>query len=73
MPSFSCRIACYLSDDGGALLTYEAMHETSCFARHWVPFCKKFEIEPRAPEMYFGDVRNPTLFFPLFLTGFGFC
>jgi hypothetical protein len=22
-----------------------------------VPFCKKFEIEPRAPEMYFGEVR----------------
>ncbi|KAJ4972900.1 hypothetical protein NE237_006074 [Protea cynaroides] len=23
------------------------------FAREWVPFCKKFAIEPRAPETYF--------------------
>ncbi|KAK1552670.1 hypothetical protein Q3G72_021274 [Acer saccharum] len=31
----------------------EALSETAEFARKWVPFCKKFAIEPRAPEMYF--------------------
>lgn len=53
-----CRVACYLSDDGAALLTFEALTETASFARFWVPFCKKFEIEPRAPELYFQQVRR---------------
>ncbi|KAL5699889.1 cellulose synthase (UDP-forming) [Ranunculus cassubicifolius] len=43
----------YLSDDGASMLTFEALSETAEFARKWVPFCKKFSIEPRAPEMYF--------------------
>ncbi|GBG89411.1 hypothetical protein CBR_g49201 [Chara braunii] len=47
------KVACYLSDDGAAMLTFEALTETASFARAWVPFCKKHEIEPRAPEMYF--------------------
>ncbi|GBG64539.1 hypothetical protein CBR_g45235 [Chara braunii] len=47
------RVSCYLSDDGAALLTFEAMAETACFARSWIPFCKTFDIEPRAPEVYF--------------------
>ncbi|KAB2597232.1 cellulose synthase A catalytic subunit 2-like [Pyrus ussuriensis x Pyrus communis] len=34
------KVACYLS-------------ETSELARKWVPFCKKFSIETRAPEWYF--------------------
>ncbi|KAE9610252.1 putative hexosyltransferase chromatin regulator PHD family [Lupinus albus] len=48
------KVACYLSDDGAAMLTFEALSETSEFARRWVPFCKKYNIEPRAPEWYFG-------------------
>ncbi|KGN61215.1 cellulose synthase A catalytic subunit 7 [UDP-forming] [Cucumis sativus] len=47
------KISCYVSDDGASMLTFEAMSETAEFARKWVPFCKKFSIEPRAPEMYF--------------------
>ncbi|KAF9599098.1 hypothetical protein IFM89_033705 [Coptis chinensis] len=38
-----------------AMLTFEALSETSEFARKWVPFCKKFNIEPRAPEWYFSQ------------------
>ncbi|KAL3641631.1 Cellulose synthase A catalytic subunit 2 [UDP-forming] [Castilleja foliolosa] len=49
------KIACYVSDDGAAMLTFEALSETSEFARKWVPFCKKFSIEPRAPEWYFAQ------------------
>ncbi|KAM7257490.1 hypothetical protein ACFE04_013231 [Oxalis oulophora] len=49
------KIACYVSDDGAAMLTFEALSETSEFARKWVPFCKKFSIEPRAPEFYFSQ------------------
>ncbi|KAF3452931.1 hypothetical protein FNV43_RR03364 [Rhamnella rubrinervis] len=47
------KISCYISDDGASMLTFEALSETAEFARKWVPFCKKFSIEPRAPEMYF--------------------
>ncbi|CAN6458808.1 unnamed protein product [Victoria cruziana] len=47
------KISCYVSDDGASILTFEALSETAEFGRKWVPFCKKFAIEPRAPEMYF--------------------
>uniref|UniRef100_A0A7N0TAG8 Cellulose synthase n=1 Tax=Kalanchoe fedtschenkoi TaxID=63787 RepID=A0A7N0TAG8_KALFE len=47
------KVSCYVSDDGAAMLTFEALTETSEFARIWVPFCKKYNIEPRAPEFYF--------------------
>nr|CAD1817970.1 unnamed protein product [Ananas comosus var. bracteatus] len=47
------KVSCYVSDDGASMLTFEALSETSEFARKWVPFCKKFNIEPRAPEWYF--------------------
>lgn len=49
------KVACYVSDDGAAMLTFEALSETSEFARKWVPFCKRFNIEPRAPEWYFSQ------------------
>ncbi|CAD5187209.1 probable cellulose synthase A catalytic subunit 5 [UDP-forming] [Musa acuminata AAA Group] len=47
------KVSCYVSDDGAAMLTFEALSETSEFAKKWVPFCKKFNVEPRAPEWYF--------------------
>jgi len=49
------KVACYVSDDGAAMLTFEALSDTAEFARKWVPFCKKFNIEPRAPEWYFSQ------------------
>ncbi|KAG8093132.1 hypothetical protein GUJ93_ZPchr0012g21488 [Zizania palustris] len=52
------KLACYLSDDGGALLTFEALAETASFARIWVPFCRKHGVEPRCPEAYFGQKRD---------------
>ncbi|CAA6669132.1 unnamed protein product [Spirodela intermedia] len=52
------KLACYLSDDGGSLLTFEAMAETASFARIWVPFCRKHSIEPRNPEAYFSQKRD---------------
>ncbi|KAI4323775.1 hypothetical protein L6164_023354 [Bauhinia variegata] len=52
------KVSCYISDDGAAMLTFETLSETSEFARKWVPFCKKFNIEPRAPEWYFAEKIN---------------
>lgn len=52
------KVSCYVSDDGAAMLTFETLSETSEFARKWIPFCKKFNIEPRAPEWYFSEKIN---------------
>ncbi|XVE62370.1 hypothetical protein DITRI_Ditri06bG0113000 [Diplodiscus trichospermus] len=49
------KVSCYVSDDGASILTFEALSETYEFARKWVPFCKKFNVEPRAPEWYFSQ------------------
>ncbi|KAH0927977.1 hypothetical protein HID58_020233 [Brassica napus] len=53
------KLACYVSDDGGALLTFEAMAEAASFANIWVPFCRKHDIEPRNPDSYFSLKRDP--------------
>ncbi|WCJ27792.1 cellulose-synthase like D2 [Euphorbia peplus] len=53
------KLACYVSDDGGSLLTFEAMAEAASFANIWVPFCRKHAIEPRNPESYFNLKRDP--------------
>eukprot|EP01018_Ginkgo_biloba_P032303 Gb_10544 [translate_table: standard] len=47
------KLSCYLSDDGGALLTFEVLAEDAKFARIWVPFCRKHSIEPCNPESDF--------------------
>ncbi|CDY35551.1 BnaA05g16350D [Brassica napus] len=53
------KLSCYLSDDGGSLLTFEAMAEAASFAKIWVPFCRKHKVEPRNPESYFGLKKDP--------------
>lgn len=54
------KLACYISDDGAALLTFEAMAEVAAFAELWVPFCRKHNIEPRNPDSYFNQKGDPT-------------
>ncbi|GAB4826148.1 glycosyltransferase 2 [Ancistrocladus abbreviatus] len=47
------KLSVYLSDDGGSELTYYAMIEASHFAKHWLPFCRKYNVETRSPMVYF--------------------
>ena len=57
------KLSVYLSDDGGSELTFYALIEASNFSKHWIPFCKKFNIKPRSPGAYFAqqiDVQNIT-------------
>ncbi|KAB1201650.1 Cellulose synthase-like protein D1 [Morella rubra] len=54
------KLSCYISDDGGAILTFEAMAEAVQFAEIWVPFCLKHNIEPRNPDSYFNSKTDPT-------------
>ncbi|XP_058106278.1 cellulose synthase-like protein D1 [Magnolia sinica] len=54
------KLSCYISDDGAAVLTFEAMAEAAKFAEVWVPFCRKHNIEPRNPDSYFSVKGDPT-------------
>lgn len=54
------KLSAYISDDGAAILTFEAMAEACNFAQLWVPFCRKHNIEPRNPDSYFSTKGDPT-------------
>ncbi|KAG2712168.1 hypothetical protein I3760_04G112300 [Carya illinoinensis] len=55
------KLACYVSDDGCSPLTYYSLVEASNFAQLWVPFCKKYGIQVRAPFRYFSNDHVITL------------
>ncbi|XP_062078897.1 cellulose synthase-like protein E1 [Humulus lupulus] len=50
------KLSVYLSDDGASDLTFYALLEAANFAKHWIPYCKKFQIEPRSPAAYFRSI-----------------
>ncbi|KAK9084594.1 hypothetical protein Sjap_025005 [Stephania japonica] len=52
------KLSVYLSDDGGSILTFYALLEASYFSKHWLPYCRKFNIEPRSPAAYFSTISN---------------
>ncbi|KAF8016705.1 hypothetical protein BT93_H2048 [Corymbia citriodora subsp. variegata] len=55
------KLACYVSDDGCSTLTFYSLLEAAKFAKLWVPFCKKYNIQLRAPFRYFaGDATTLT-------------
>ncbi|KAK4804502.1 hypothetical protein SAY86_004319 [Trapa natans] len=49
------KLAIYLSDDAASELTYYALLEASRFAKHWLPFCRKFKVQPTSPTAYFNS------------------
>ncbi|KAJ7981274.1 Cellulose synthase [Quillaja saponaria] len=49
------KLACYVSDDGCSPITFYSLVEASKFAKLWVPFCKKYDVQVRAPFRYFTD------------------
>lgn len=49
------KVTCYVSDDSASMLLFDTLSETAEFARIWVPFCKMYNIETRAPEFYFSE------------------
>ncbi|XP_010252795.1 PREDICTED: cellulose synthase-like protein E6 [Nelumbo nucifera] len=53
------KLNVYLSDDGGSDLTFYALLEASHFSKYWLPFCKKFKVEPRSPAAYFSATPEP--------------
>ncbi|KAK8507546.1 hypothetical protein V6N12_072801 [Hibiscus sabdariffa] len=53
------KLNIYLSDDGASDFTFYAMLEASSFSKQWLPFCRKFKVEPRSPEAYFKTAIEP--------------
>ncbi|MFS7998846.1 putative cellulose synthase (UDP-forming) [Helianthus anomalus] len=53
------KLALYLSDDGCSPLLLYSFVETTKFANLWVPFCKKYHIQVRAPFQYFNSQSSP--------------
>ncbi|KAL4330123.1 hypothetical protein AHAS_Ahas13G0368600 [Arachis hypogaea] len=52
------NLSCYVSDDGFSPHTFNALVKASEFAKLWVLFCKKFNVQVRAPFRYFsGDLK----------------
>ncbi|GAV91962.1 Cellulose_synt domain-containing protein [Cephalotus follicularis] len=47
------KLACYISDDGCSPLTFYSLIEASKFAKIWLPFCRKYNIQVKAPFRYF--------------------
>ncbi|KAL5573383.1 hypothetical protein UlMin_022980 [Ulmus minor] len=52
------KLACYVSDDGCSPLILYSLMEASNFAKLWVPFCKKHNVQLRAPFRYFSNNNN---------------
>lgn len=53
------KLAVYLSDDGGAPITLYALRKAFCFAKVWLPFCRKYGVKTRCPKAYFcGEDRR---------------
>eukprot|EP01018_Ginkgo_biloba_P002114 Gb_06084 [translate_table: standard] len=47
------KVACYVSDDGASPFTFFALLLASEFAKKWVPFCTRFDVQLRTPDLYF--------------------
>ncbi|KAF9609228.1 hypothetical protein IFM89_014422 [Coptis chinensis] len=50
------KLACYVSDDAASPVTFYSLVEAIEFAQLWVPFCKKYNIQIRAPFQYFSTI-----------------
>ncbi|KAJ4913023.1 Cellulose synthase protein [Raphanus sativus] len=66
----SDKISVYVSDDGGSSSTLFALMEAAKFSEHWLPFCKKNNVQDRSPEVYFSSKSNLISFSSLFFFRF---
>lgn len=55
------KLSIYVSDDGASELTFYALLEATDFVRHWISFCKRFNVEPRSPAAYFSSPEQHDL------------
>ncbi|PKI62218.1 hypothetical protein CRG98_017352 [Punica granatum] len=57
-PGAAHKLAVYVSDDACSPLTFFALSKAAKFAQLWVPFCRKYNIEVRAPFQYFSPAAE---------------
>ncbi|KAJ8641979.1 hypothetical protein MRB53_018673 [Persea americana] len=54
------KLSVYLSDDAGAPTTLYALRKAFCFAKVWVPFCRRYGVRSICPKTYFcGEGSRP--------------
>ncbi|KAF9607570.1 hypothetical protein IFM89_036932 [Coptis chinensis] len=53
------KLSVHVSDNCGSDLTFYSLLEASQFAKHWIPFSKTYNIEPRSPSTYFSSKSDP--------------
>ncbi|KAK9089728.1 hypothetical protein Scep_028810 [Stephania cephalantha] len=53
------KLACYVSDDGASPITFYSLTEALKFAKIWIPYCKKHNVQVRAPFRYFTSENQP--------------
>ncbi|KMT12991.1 hypothetical protein BVRB_4g090680 [Beta vulgaris subsp. vulgaris] len=53
------KLSIYLSDDGCSILTFYALFVASHFSKHWLPYCRKYNVQPRSPAAYFRSMHKP--------------
>ncbi|ESW18648.1 hypothetical protein PHAVU_006G058400 [Phaseolus vulgaris] len=54
------KLSVYLSDDAASDITFYALLEASIFAKQWLPFCRKFKVDPTSPAAYFKTIVSST-------------
>ncbi|CAJ1963866.1 unnamed protein product [Sphenostylis stenocarpa] len=54
------KLSVYLSDDAASDITFYALFEASIFAKQWLPFCRKFKVDPTSPAAYFKTIASST-------------
>ncbi|KAH9604922.1 hypothetical protein KSS87_015353 [Heliosperma pusillum] len=47
------NLAIFLSDDAGSILTFHALYQASLFSKHWLPYCRNYNVQPTSPAAYF--------------------
>ncbi|KAL0348972.1 UNVERIFIED_CONTAM: Cellulose synthase-like protein E2 [Sesamum angustifolium] len=47
------KLQVYLSDDGGSVVTFQALKQAWKFSKLWVQFCRKYRVKIGCPEAYF--------------------
>ncbi|KAF9604522.1 hypothetical protein IFM89_007643 [Coptis chinensis] len=52
------KLACYVSDDSASPITFYSLSESIKLAKLWIPYCKKYNVQVRAPFLYF-SVHEP--------------
>ncbi|KAK7301909.1 hypothetical protein RJT34_12786 [Clitoria ternatea] len=52
------KLSVYFSDDAASDITFYALLEASSFAKHWLPFCKRFKVQPTSPAAFFNNISS---------------